>query len=397
MIFDKLEILKDCLQFSFVCHSWHCVTRENERKLVKLNHHQVPMLLVPSKLSDSNEWSMYNVLENKFFSSKLVLPSYDRPFGGSSEGWLITLDENLGVTLYKPFTESKENTIICLPPPFPPKEKRILKLTARFREYFVMKMTTFTPNPLTNPKDLILVVIFGEFQKLAYISTAKDSMWTHVASDLVKSFDDVVYYKNKFYALTAPGGALVSFDAADSRDNLNVKLVVDGVASDDEDDYNDDENNNDYVEEEEDEEVEVEERYFCYKRYLVESFGGDLLHVKRYIRYSEEHETMKFRVFKWNLDVLRWVEITSLGDYALFLGDNTSICVLASNFVGCEKNSIYYTHDKDTFDYTFQVPMDLGVYNLETGVSTRGFTFDEATREKIVGPQPIWVLPTFII
>lgn len=53
-------------------------------------------------------WSTYGILDNKFSTSKLILPPFDRPFGGSSEGWLVTLDESLAVTLYKPFVEGNE-------------------------------------------------------------------------------------------------------------------------------------------------------------------------------------------------------------------------------------------------------------------------------------------------
>ncbi|XP_058217554.1 F-box protein At2g26160 [Rhododendron vialii] len=40
-----------------------------------------------------------------------------------------------------------------------------------------------------------------------------------------------------------------------------------------------------------------------------------------------------------------WVEINSLGDDALFLGDNYSLSVTASNFPGCQANCVYYTDD----------------------------------------------------
>lgn len=44
---------------------------------------------------------------------------------------------------------------------------------------------------------------------------------------------------------------------------------------------------------------------------------------------------------------LPWIEMKNLDDNALFLGDNSSISILASNFPGCQRNSIYFSHDKD--------------------------------------------------
>ncbi|PON75658.1 hypothetical protein TorRG33x02_245070, partial [Trema orientale] len=218
-------------------------------------------------------------------------------------------------------------------------------------------MTTFTPNLLANPRDLILIVIFGECRKLAYIRPAKYSSWTCVLDGRVSFFDDVVYHKNKFYALTTKS-ALVSFDVTDSFES-KTKFVIDEEQSSDEEEEDGEEQSSD-DDEEDDENEESDE-------------------VKRYIKFSDDRETKMLRVFKWNLDDSSWVEINSLGDSALFLGDNTSVSVLASTFAGCQKNSIYFTNDKDTSEYGDEGPMDLGVYQLETGTCTRGFTFDAAT------------------
>ncbi|PON33223.1 F-box domain containing protein [Trema orientale] len=395
MIFRKLELLKDCLLFSFICPSWHCVAKDNHTTIDSLSRHQVPVLLVHTKRQGNNEWNMYDVMDNKFSLSKLVLPSYDRPFSGSSEGWILTIDMKLGLTLYKPFVESIENTVIHLPPLFPPTSIWLLGKIARYREYYVMKMTTFTPNLLANPRDLILVVIFGECRKLAYIRPAKDSRWTCVLDGTVSFFDDVVYHENKFYAITTKS-ALVSFDVTDLKES-KTKLVIDEEPSSDEEEDDEEQSSDNEEEDDKNEESdEVVEKLFCYKRYLVESFG-DLLQVKRYIKFSDDRETKMFKVFKWNLDDSSWVEINSLGDSALFLGDNTSVSVLASTFAGCQKNSIYFTNDKDTSEYGDEGPMDLGVYNLETGICSRGFTFDAAMIDRVPGPQPIWVLPTSVV
>lgn len=79
----------------------------------------------------------------------------------------VTLYENLVGTLYKPFSENIENMTIQLPPSFLPEDG--LEHNARCREIYVFKMTTITPDPVTNPKDIVIVVIFGEYCCLAYI------------------------------------------------------------------------------------------------------------------------------------------------------------------------------------------------------------------------------------
>ena len=53
--------------------------------------------------------------------------------------------------------------------------------------------------------------------------------------------------------------------------------------------------------------------------------------------------TTKFQDFKF--DKHRWTEINNLGGVALFVGDNSSIYVLASNFLRWLPNCIYFVHD----------------------------------------------------
>ncbi|PON51713.1 hypothetical protein PanWU01x14_214130 [Parasponia andersonii] len=400
------------------------------------------MLLVPSESKDNDEWNVYSVLENRFLPSKLVFSPYDRPFSGSSEGWILTLDEDSVVTLYKPFAEKNEENIIHLPPLF---SEADAQLYADVREFRIMKMTTFTPNPVTKTNDLIIVVICGEFHTLAFIRPAKDSTWTFLRIRVKlneslgyhTSFEDVVYYRDKFYALTIRGGVLASFNINDSFE-FDIKSVTDGISSDieeeneevvvvEEDDVEVNEEEEEDVEvveedvevvvvEEDDIEVNEEEEgveviieeeeeeedddddefaYYYYKRYLVESSGGDLLQVKRYRQWNNNHVTVFFRVFKLSADLSRWVEMKTLGEDSLFLGDNSSISVLASKYVGCPKNCIYFTHDKDVTSYSRHGPWDLGVYDLESGLCTRGFNIDAALIAKMVGRSPIWVLPTF--
>lgn len=329
------------------------------------------MLLVPIKSKEDDEWSMYSVLNGKFSMRKLFLPPYDKPFSGSSEGWLVTLDESLAVTLYKPFVEGNRKPIIHLPPVFPPDNI----LEAPDREFQVFKVASYTPDPIADPNDVILAVIFGEYSELAYIRPTRDTTWTRVTGLGITTFDDIVYYKGQFYALSYEG-ELVSFDVTNPSKS-NMRLVL----AEDSDKYY-------FV-----------KRGFCYKKYLVKSYGGELLLVRRYLdrRFGDiDRVTKTFKVFKLSFDGPRWIEMKSLGDMALFVGDNASTSVSASNFPGCLKNCIYFTHDKNSIPIGKFGPCDLGVYNLETRRVTLRFTIDDAAFPKMRGRAPIWVLPTYI-
>ncbi|PON39359.1 hypothetical protein PanWU01x14_305380 [Parasponia andersonii] len=163
---------------------------------------------------------------------------------------------------------------------------------------------------------------------MAYIRPARDSTWASFIDD---NYDDIVYYKDQFYAITTQHtGILVSFDVTNSSKS-NV-IVTEEIFSDNEEGEEEQEDDDDEEEEEifSYNEEEEEDEGFLYRVYLVESIGGDLLKVKRWRIYDIHRVTRSFTVFKLSLaDVPRWLKVESLGDEALFLGDNSSIYVLA--------------------------------------------------------------------
>ena len=62
--------------------------------------------------------------------------------------------------------------------------------------------------------------------------------------------------------------------------------------------------------------------------------------------------TIGFTIVKleWSTEVrskdeYKWVNVDSLGDQALFVGDNSSMSLFASSFNGCKANCIYFTDD----------------------------------------------------
>lgn len=77
----------------------------------------------------------------------------------------------------------------------------------------------------------------------------------------------------------------------------------------------------------------------------MESTKGDMLHVRRILKPKEGRDgdllTDRFKVYKVVFDdkdgsIVQQVEVESIGDEALVVGDNHSVPVLASNFPGCQ-------------------------------------------------------------
>ncbi|XP_074297040.1 putative F-box protein At5g60060 [Silene latifolia] len=112
--------------------------------------------------------------------------------------------------------------------------------------------------------------------------------------------------------------------------------------------------------------------------YLVESFGS-LLMVLRHkntcwvpngeVSEDEVYKTVSFEVFGINFKTKKWDPVKDLGDVALFVGDNQSISVRASDCRNCKSNCVYFTDDCDEL---WDLPRnlgghDMGFYNLEDG------------------------------
>ncbi|KAF4400789.1 hypothetical protein G4B88_001344 [Cannabis sativa] len=356
IVFQNLYTLKDCLAFSNTCCSWHSIAKDNKNRVVKLSEHQVPLLLVPNTESDNkDEWCVYDVLNNKFLSSKPILPPN---ICGSSQGWLLSQDENFNLTLYKPFAQrqnKKENnnhnntTVIELPPLF--ETTADSGLSDFFpREYLIRKMAICTPDQ-SNPQNFKVSVICGTQSdccstiNITSCKVSKDSLWTgfeipHSKVPTKFKLNDIMFYKN------------------------NLKLQP----------Y---------------EELEIDGKPFSYSKYLVESFTGDYLIVKRFRKVEAFHLTRYFMVFKLRSDDQKFEKMTNLGD-------NTCISVQASHFPGCQKNCIYFTHDKDPRE-NYNGPYDLGVYNMETRKCTKIINFDFDAIIKMDRRRPIWILPTLFI
>ncbi|PON95212.1 hypothetical protein TorRG33x02_091040 [Trema orientale] len=340
-----------------------------------LRHRQVPVLLFPSE--QEHTWSIYNIFDDEFSNLKLSL-LYDKRFSGASEGWLLVSNKDYTVTLYRPSFISEggisdANASINLPCLFPPEDAFDINDSPpegfdleEFQDivegYSHVIKALITGDPLINPNDSTIIVSYGEKHELACIRYGKDTTWRKIEGEH-RGIQDMVYYMNQFYAVDFVG-SLVSFDPCYGT----IKLIA----------------------------PPIEEVYHAtIWRYLVESCG-ELLLVKRYISLLEgvrPRVTRKFRVFKFDFSSARWIEVKSLGDVALFVGDNSGISVLASNFNGCQANCIYFTHDFCGLRTETDRSCDIGVYSLESKSSKLFYDIDSSVSHRIYKRPPIWIVP----
>lgn len=263
----------------------------------------------------------------------------------------------------------RANSTIRLPPLHPPNIRR--EIYSKRCDYFVYK-ATISADPVLNANDCIVAVIYEDYCQLAFIRLNKDTKWTYADQSIDKRWRlirEVAFVEDKLYFINNES-RLFSFDIT-TLSFSNLSLVQHHFGP-----------NN-----------------ICLKGYLVDSNKKELLLVHKY--YTKEggrRVTKKFRVFGFSFNQCDWIEKTNLGDAAIFVGDNSSLYVLASKSFGCKPNCIYFNHDQDRVNAIGRDGVyDLGVYNLEDHSILQPYTTDVKALLKKARRPSMWVSPRFLL
>ncbi|KAG5526624.1 hypothetical protein RHGRI_032781 [Rhododendron griersonianum] len=289
-----------------------------------------------------------------------------------------------------------------LPVPFPityvPKFIRInpmelperVCVRARMRHKFSYELhilkVVLSHDPSLMPNNAFVVgAIFDMARSLAYIKPG-DNKWTYIPPIKMSSLTDAIYHLGKFYVVDGYSG-MYSVDISKSFSKPRVEVVAPRTPTK------------------------------ANKVYIVKSHEGDLLLVQRFLEWRgnpRRWATSCFKIFKvLGLggcssgagssaagsygQIVERVEIHSLGDETLFLGDNYSLSVSASDYPGCQPNCIYYTDDTIGYNMPYYPygSRDTGIYYL----LDRSFAphYRVKTKQKRVPiPPPVWIVPTLL-
>ncbi|KAK8338398.1 hypothetical protein V6Z11_A09G249400 [Gossypium hirsutum] len=317
-------------------------------------------------------WNLYSIKNNKLLPLPFQVPYVDR-FVGSSKGWLVNVDDNLVVRLLNPLclVPGKQigydpNTYITLPPLDPP--------CSVFNH---IRKVVLSANLTSSHDDYM--AIFGADHHVAYIRTNKEKEWTYVHHNW-GILHDLIYYRVCFCAINY-NSEVIYFNMADRSFfkylpiNCNVNLE------------------------------NFETKNF------VKSLAGELLLIERIKRW-DWHGKLGCNYTKgaeiWNLKLdsegWEWREMKSIRDCALFVGDNISLSVAASDFCGCQPNCIYFIDDYENFlypsmilenSYALKYAKDVGVYNMET----RSFTPYDTAKDDVwlVDTTKLRIVPSFVV
>ncbi|KAL8524251.1 hypothetical protein ACS0TY_013999 [Phlomoides rotata] len=364
---SKLPSLADYIRFHAACKTWRAAAPISPSHLPR----EFPWLMLPMSRS-SDRRPFYKPLTNNLHCLTLPEASHTRRHAGSSLGWLILIDESPSIFLINPLTRDR----ITLPPlsSFPnvtnfdfysigreytlrsPGNELYFCSLKEMRDSFIKKVI-LSHSPYNN-SDFSAFAILNRHENLAYCKNGYES-WRII--DEARSYsEDVIYLGGAFYAVDKFGSIAIC-DVNNNNNNrvkfMNVEQQIDGDM-----------------------------------KYLVDAMG-DLLLVSRYLEFEMDMEhylevckTVEFRVFRFDWDAQKWESMTSLDEKVLFLGENSSLALLASDYTGCKGNRIYFTDDYSEGNYGGDD--DVGVYNLGDG------SIEPLPCYPRNSHRPIWITPT---
>ena len=404
-IICRLSFFDDVFIVGAVCKSWQSVVNSLEKPLLPP---KCPWLMLAERERGNKERqirSFFKLSDTKTYNFKLP-ELVGRKSYGASLGWLLTIGTDLQINLFHPLSKQ----LIALPPQptfccqYNGKVERMY-----LRKNFVSKcVLSRSPwNSITHEydRDCIIMTIYGD-KKLSAFTRPGYKAWIDIKSP-TRCYDDIAFYKGKFYVVDCHGEVFVC--RTDDDQKLEFKVIVPrpkvtkgttqkyivissgalllvsrmrgglsylgGDRNYEENEFNnedskDDTEDEDAFEEESEEEEEEEEgggggggggreggkeeEYINDNAYL--TIGFTVQKLKRCTQAGSKYR-------------YKWVKVHSLGDQALFVGDNSSVSLSASSFNGCKANCIYFTDDhKLNYAYTLEGGgYDIGAFRMEDG------------------------------
>ncbi|CAL5357190.1 unnamed protein product [Camellia sinensis] len=360
---NRLETRIDLLRFRSVCRSW----RSSSAASLSSPPLSLPNLPFPfSPLAADPRRGTFTAAATTVF----LLQPFDEIPHRTTSHYLIKVEEDAKTRLVCPVSDLVQTRF---PAGFP-KEVNLLefRISQVHNSYTFRNLELLNCKPIeaglpfvkkivvlgSNPDSRIVVVVYEMWDldgRLAMLRVGDDS-WTPIHTQHFVC-DDVIVYKGNFYTVDRSGRAFVL------GPNMNLIEIAPPPTN---------------------------ENGKKKKKHLVESIG-DLLLVDKYFElhernvfyYKDGKERVKssnremvseMRVYRLNVDEHRWVEVRSLEDQILFVGDDCSYSVSAREFPGCRGNRVVYEdhavasqieEEDELFDglWVYQI----GVFNLGNG------------------------------
>ncbi|GAB4827341.1 hypothetical protein Ancab_034228 [Ancistrocladus abbreviatus] len=356
-IAERVGFYDDFKSMDGVCRKWRAA-----RRLAYYGGRlpQVPWLMLAE---DDDEGGTQSITRRFYCLSKGMVHRMKLPVAVgnkrcySSHGWLMTIPRDLSMSLFNPFSGLQ----IQLPDKKSLSDYQGFMGNAGFT-LFIQKFA-LSSSPSQTPNYLMMIV-YGVSATLACWRPG-DDCWTKVETQQFDTggFSDISYYKGEFYAVAYTGQIVAC--AFDASKKVNVRLVAN---------------------------LKREFIGLIDKIYLVES-GGRLLVVKRGIKDDiADYKSTVFWVLELDVGNGEATEVKDLGNRSLFLGDNCSMSIEASERYGCKANCIYYTDDCFAHYWPRAIAggKDMGIFNLSDGTVEPHYEGGESYGRFT---PPMWIEP----
>ncbi|KAM0939127.1 hypothetical protein DsansV1_C21g0167311 [Dioscorea sansibarensis] len=319
--------LQDYIRFGAIRHSWSALAKKGYR------FPEVPLLIANDDNPSGNP-RLFNVFNQKSYP-------FDLPHGyyccGSSRGWLLIMDSSMKMCLFNPFSKTQIElpTFLSNESEYSLYEELLEQIEEMNRPTHEVLQEKLVAKAVLSAdpercSDFVIMVVSFCASKLKFWRSG-DSSWTHIPGDY---FLDVTWYNGAFHGLSINGIFKVCLTPS-----LQLKKIA-----------------------------RLPNPFYWSLRYLVDCMG-DLLIVERSTEktYTMHTYTSSFSVHKLDKKTREFKKVKSIGDYALFLGKNSTIAIPANKFPGCLGDCIYFTdHDPFIFrEYKFE---DLGLYNMKNKI-----------------------------
>ncbi|KAL6293413.1 hypothetical protein ACE6H2_001555 [Prunus campanulata] len=364
LILDNLRERPDHIRVAAVCKQWRVAAKEYNRVRKRWQRELLPMLLVPTATGSKGKLKLYSFPRGETSDIELSVPC-NMISMCHGHGWLATMDvleKQMIVPKSKFFwnqqleLRKQELWTITLVNPFRKAAAPIRLPHLDFcyrrhasesqcldvlRKYFKgikpkgIPKVILSEDPTLNPDSYMVVALYRDQSRLAFTKGGR-KYWTQFCTQC-QCIMDAMFHKSLVFAVLERGN-IISLDI--NRWSMKTKYFNLG---------------------------ELPFESSADEAYLVESTKGDLLHVRRLPKDDHGDCGERFMVYKLVFNErggsVQQVEMKSIGDEVMFLSENGSISVLASNFPQCQPNSIYYMD--------FRWPTEISNFNLEDETITR--------------------------
>nr|XP_051199234.1 probable F-box protein At4g22060 isoform X2 [Lolium perenne] len=378
---DVLKLLEcpDLVRSAAVCRLWYNAYSIARRIGICLGH-QTPCLLYCTEADGLKALGMYSLSERKTYTIPLPEPPILN-WIGSSDGWLVTMDQKSELMLLNPIT----GNMIALPPVTTMEHVKPLlnddgvleryevsyydgqlprvedaRSTFSLDEYgdLVYLKATLSGDPLVG--ECIVMLIHEPYMQLSFAKVG-DTHWNWL--NMHSYYSDCIYHAGWFYAM-ADEGAIDAY-------NLNEPSVIH-------------------------KRLLPKILRTVSKCHIVQAGWGDVLQIIRKETYNYEQPEVRkyvteFQVYKVDFDEKKRVKMTGIGDHALFVGKSTTSCFSIKDYPDLMPNHIYFTEDHEgTQSDHKDETRDMGVYSIENNTTTH-VVYPELWMNWL---PPIWLTPS---